>query len=541
MRGLFTRFSLMAVVAVAAVECLPSATARGAAVASPYAPGVYSAGPMGMMGGAPGASAYDVVSYGSGGKYGYGAMYSGATDAYGVYDTPTSGTPYTPGLYGGEMVQQGLIPDAAKRFGQLYFDGWISGGGATNNSWPMTAYAPTSRGDTGVDDAGHSAGMNQLYVILGREMVKGAGVDFGLRADLMYGTDYLPVTSLGLESRDYRSTVLGEYPVSTVYQADPRWSINKKGGHNEYGIALPQAYGEVYLPVAAGMTVKVGHFYSPLGYESFPSACNFFYSHSYTMLYSEAQTLTGVLSEVSLSDNFSVLAGYNQGWDEWSDNNGHGNIMGGFRMDSFDRTASLAFMLMSGKEIVDHETAYYANEGVIRTKSDQVTNYSLVLQKKLTPGLTYVLQHDLGVAQNGACSYYDIYKTTENACWYSVVNYLYMQLASNFTLGFRAEWMKDKGYSRIWGGPSSEIMTYKDASGNIRKYGYSWSGDNFIDLSLGINWSPTNWLTVRPEVRWDYSDMERTGFGGVENAKGIYDHMTENSLVTFGGDVICRF
>ena len=63
----------------------------------------------------------------------------------------------------------------------------------------------------------------------------------------------------------------------------------------------------------------------------------------------------------------------------------------------------------------------------------------------------------------------------------------------------------------------------------------------FIDLALGINWNPTDWLTLRPEVRWDYSDMERIGIGGVPDAKGVYDHLTENSLVTFGGDVICRF
>ena len=533
MRSLLTRFSLMGAVAAMAVG-LTAATAIGATVV-PYAPGMYAANSGGMA-----YNCGDAYCCDSGAMYGSGMMYGGAAGAY------EASAPYTPyasgGLYsGGDFTQQGLLPSGVKRFGKLYFDGWVSGGGATNNAWPMTAYAPTSRGDTGEDDAGHAAGMNQLYVILGRELTKGGGADFGLRADLLYGTDYMPVTSLGLEQRDYRTTVFGEHPVSTVYQADPRWNINDEGGHPEYGVALPQVYGELYLPVAAGLTVKAGHFYSPLGYESFPAPCNFFYSHSYTMLYAEAQTLTGALGELAFDNNFSILAGYSQGWDEWTDNNGHGNIMGGFTMKSCDETASLAFIMMTGKEIVDHETVFHRTEGVIRTYSEQVSNYSLVFQKKLTPGLTYVLQHDLGAAQDGAYSIYDNIKTTDNAYWYSVVNYLYWQMASNFTLGFRAEWMKDQGYSRIWGGPSSDIMTYKDAAGNIHEYGYRWTGDNFIDLALGINWNPTDWLTLRPEVRWDYSDMERIGCGGVPDAKGVYDHLTENSLVTFGGDVICRF
>ncbi|WAK04075.1 outer membrane beta-barrel protein [Methylobacter sp. YRD-M1] len=49
-----------------------------------------------------------------------------------------------------------------------------------------------------------------------------------------------------------------------------------------YKIAFPQAYAEVYAPIANGITAKVGHFYSIISYESVASPPNFFYSHSST-------------------------------------------------------------------------------------------------------------------------------------------------------------------------------------------------------------------------------------------------------------------
>ena len=50
-------------------------------------------------------------------------------------------------------------------------------------------------------------------------------------------------------------------------------------------IALPQAYLEAYVPVGNGLNLKVGHFYTPIGYETVPAPDNFFYTHAYTMQY----------------------------------------------------------------------------------------------------------------------------------------------------------------------------------------------------------------------------------------------------------------
>ena len=46
--------------------------------------------------------------------------------------------------------------------------------------------------------------------------------------------------------------------------------------HGEYGWAIPQAYAEVAV---GDLSVKVGHFFTPIGYEVIPVTGNFFRSH----------------------------------------------------------------------------------------------------------------------------------------------------------------------------------------------------------------------------------------------------------------------
>ena len=66
--------------------------------------------------------------------------------------------------------------------------------------------------------------------------------------------------------------------------------------HGYYGWAIPQAY----LEVANGdLSTKIGHFFTPIGYEVIPATGNFFHTHSYTMFNSEPFTHTGVLSTYS--------------------------------------------------------------------------------------------------------------------------------------------------------------------------------------------------------------------------------------------------
>ncbi|MDO5554819.1 MAG: outer membrane beta-barrel protein [Planctomycetia bacterium] len=411
---------------------------------------------------------------------------------------------------------EGLLPCFKKDACGFFLDGWVSGGVLSNDCPPLTTSAPA--GPLSLNDGANNAQLNQVYLTLGREAIRGHRMSVGGRVDLLYGADYLYTSALGLEVFNYNDS--GQ-PVETVYAAKPRWNRNGRGGFPEYGLAMPQAYGEVYLPFLAGTSIKLGHMYSPVGYESVMTPSNFFYTHTYSMLYGEPQTVTGVMVDQKLNNNWSLLAGFTEGWNIWDDPNDELNITGGVKWQNDSRTSSVALTVMTGDEQVE--------------TNGRTTNYSLIYQQKLNPVLTWVFQHDLGVAENGA---YEILSDQSirrlNGNWYSIVNYLYWQVTDTVALGGRFEWFQDRNHSRV---VSQAVHTDIGLPG----YGYGFTGKNYFDLSLGLNWKPTNWITIRPEVRYDWSDVEYAFDNGEVILPGAYDNYTKKDLFTVGGDMIVRF
>ena len=81
---------------------------------------------------------------------------------------------------------------------------------------------------------------------------------------------------------------------------DNGWTDNDQGDIDNVGIAMPQIYASFYAPIGNGVTVDVGHFYTIIGWEVVTAPDNFFYSHAYTMVYSEPFTHTGALATLAV-------------------------------------------------------------------------------------------------------------------------------------------------------------------------------------------------------------------------------------------------
>jgi hypothetical protein len=64
--------------------------------------------------------------------------------------------------------------------------------------------------------------------------------------------------------------------------------------NGKYGWAAPQSYIQLNK---GDWDIKIGHFFTLVGYEVIPKTGNFFYSHSYTMFNSEPFTHTGALAK----------------------------------------------------------------------------------------------------------------------------------------------------------------------------------------------------------------------------------------------------
>ncbi len=448
-----------------------------------------------------------------------------------VYGTPYIGNSYTGAVYSEGLpfpssVRSGLLPAENKMLGKLYFDGWATGSAYDHNEWPVTK--GFDENTEGRNSSISPYQLSQAYVTMGRQVEYSDHFSIGARIDALFGTDYQLASSIGLESENH--TPIGA-AAGNIYMADTHWNKNTRGGYPEYGLAVPQAYVEAYAPILSGLTAKVGHFYSPMGYESICSPNNFFHTHSYTMLYGQPQTVTGATAKLRLNNIFSVIGGAHQGWNVFDDNNKCWDIIGGFAFEG-EPGNSLTFIVSTGDAVIDNRFDLRNLE--YATVDGRQTSYSLVIEKRLCPEITWVLEHDLGIAEDGA---YRIdrwrNKIRDDGRWYSVVNYLYFTLAPNLDLGARAEWFYDDGRTRLLSGEPTSV--------EIPDTGYRWSGENVVDVSLGLNWRPTDCLTIRPEVRWDYSNIEALDLYGNTLYKGIYDSFSDDNRLTYGGDVIFHF
>src|SRR5690606_10530387 len=100
--------------------------------------------------------------------------------------------------------------------------------------------------------------LHQQWFYIDRDADGSRGLDFGGRADFIYGTDA------------QKTQAFGNPP--GVWDED--WDFG------EYGWAIPQLYGEVAY---GDFSVKIGKFFTIMGYEAITAPDNFFYSHALTM------------------------------------------------------------------------------------------------------------------------------------------------------------------------------------------------------------------------------------------------------------------
>jgi hypothetical protein len=261
---------------------------------------------------------------------------------------------------------------------------------------------------------------------------------WGYRADVVYGVDAQKTQAFGND--------------------DNVWDVSLD--HGVYGWAIPQAYAELAY---GDWSVKIGHFFTPVGYEVVPATGNFFYSHAYTMFNSEPSTHTGVLGTYSGSDDVTLYAGWTLGWDTGFDQaNGGSSWLGGV---SVNMTADVTVTYIS--------TA--GNFG-LRSAGENGYSQSVVAVADLTGDFQYVLQSDW-VATAGFLG-----DSTFHAEDYGINQYLFYTLNDCWKLGTRMEWWK------------SNTVTGTSTS--------------FYELTGGVNYRPHANLVIRPEIRYNWSPTE---------------------------------
>jgi hypothetical protein len=295
--------------------------------------------------------------------------------------------------------------------------------------------------------------LNQLLLTAGRETnTGGSGWDIGGEIDFVYGTDYIFLQSRGLETR---SDMTNHWNSTTG---------SGFGGVGLMGLALPQMYLEV---AHNDLTVMLGHFYHPLGYESRVPTENFYYSSSYGFTFAFEQfQVTGANTEWKLTDSVTISGGFHRGMGNWEDNNDRLNGFGALHWNNDDKDTSFSFVFDIGKE----------------DDAGQATRYlqSVVFEKEIRNRWSYVLHSDFGFQQDALTS-------SETAYWYSVVQHVAYEITPSWTAGMRFEWFDDLDGFLVEPTPGPGV---------------------FNGLTLGLNHTPCDKVIVRPEVRWDWFDAD---------------------------------
>ena len=327
------------------------------------------------------------------------------------------------------------------------FEGWLDGGFMLNGDKSPSGYnGPYNQLDR------HEGALNQAYMILERPLADSPSMSLGGRVDLLYGTDFFLGQSAGLEWNPDGSS---------------RWN----GDH--YGLAIPQAYGEIGND---RLSVKVGHFYTIVGYEGVPAVNNFFYSKSLSYMFGGPFVHWGALATWKANDRLSFDAGIVNGWNALDRVSDEASFLGRVSLGDDRDPIWLSFAIITGDEL---------NE----TKADSTnrTRYSFIVGTNLTTRWQYLFHQWYGTQDDFFAA------TGESAEWYGIDQYLYYEVSPCVRLGGRFEWFRDDDGVRLG----------LSRPGNPNKGPYV--GDMY-SLSLGVNWSPYQNLMLRPEVRWDWFD-----------------------------------
>ncbi|WP_228124967.1 porin [Candidatus Methylospira mobilis] len=402
-----------------------------------------------------------------------------------------------------------LLSDSGLKIG-----GWINGGVTYNaNGNSMATTQGFNGGGATFGDRADMLQLNQLYVYLQRAVAtEGDDWSFGGRFDFNYGTDSIFTQTYGIPTINVTT--------GNVNPTRGNWDLNIMRGQY-YGIALPQAYLESYIPIGNGLNVKLGHFYTPIGYEVVTAPDNFFYTHAYSMQW-EPFTHTGALFSYTFDPNWSALGGV-------ITNSGTGGFDGGFN-GQWGNWDGIAGLTLSSD---DKNTSLYGSGTYGGTSSTPGSGtwsfFSLVLKHNFLDNLHFVLQHDHGFANNvcsvngsngrAACNI--PVATSQNPQWYSINSELFYDLMEGLGAGMRVEWFRDNDGFRV-SAPARVAAGWNPSTGspggmyNYVGANYTNSGllsASYYEVTLGLNWKPLKWLTVRPNARFDWVSSSNLAVG----------------------------
>ena len=361
------------------------------------------------------------------------------------------------------------------------FDDECGGNHFTDNGWVMggfTQYGYQSDPDGAFAGNGPFVnqkeyklfGLNQQYLYLGKVADGSEGLDWGFRADMIFGLD-------GNEGQAFGNVNPGHYDYFNGWN------------HGAYEWALPQLYAEV---AKGNLSVKAGHFYTLMGYEVIPSNGNFFLSRQLTFYNSEPFTHTGVMASYKFSDKLTAhycwVLGMDSGFYQYNQANAyHGGMT--YLVDdktTFNMTTIVGNLGWRGNGSINSvvlSRKWGEKFSTVHQFDFLSTDAPVNFNANPTPTGFVSGPPGAGVARNST----------------GLINYAFYDINSKLKAGARYEWYKADGtsYQTLTGGVNIKPMAnlvirpevrYMFSPGNHQTYtGPSYSGQLFNQTVFGID------------------------------------------------------
>ncbi|MCL2743445.1 MAG: porin [Planctomycetaceae bacterium] len=392
--------------------------------------------------------------------------------------------------------------------GNWFVNGFIESGFWANEFGTKNWYAPndpTRHNDNmwpgnspflqNVAHTGYQA--NQMYISGGKTANGKRGWDFGGQVDFVFGSDVWMIQAAGFEFANGHD--------------------NLGWGTGDYYSAIPQAYFEAAYK---NLNIYAGKFYLPLGAQRFRGDENFFYSFSSTWDFLP-RTASGAYAAYDVGSQLSVVGG----WvvpDQFGETSRNNAFLGGAIFHATDKL-NLTYFTVTGE-----------------------------VDKKVSGAGA-----DLGYFVNSLAATYDISKTWKAEFDWSMSNTqvdrsnynytawginaaLYHQFSKDLSFGVRYNYVTGSDFAN---GGNYRYTAHGYYGNNLGRYpssGLFSVKDSWKAISVGANWTPYKWLTVKPEVRWDIAEDEN-GDGWFWDSNGFSSENWHKQQVSGGVSTVVTF